>query len=77
MKAKKILKIVLCVVLALALVVGGHHDVFAFPITSALRRSLPIETGFTKLLDLDRCYSVSRIPVDGGGVRHRIPIQRS
>lgn len=32
-------------------------------ITSALRRSLPIEGGFMKLLDLDRCYSVQRIPV--------------
>ena len=37
-----------------------------FNISSALRRELPIEEGFTKLLDLDRCYSVSRIPVDGG-----------
>ena len=32
-------------------------------ITSALRRSLPIEDGFMKLLDLDRCYSVQRLPV--------------
>ena len=37
-----------------------------FPITSAERRSLPIETGFGKFLDLDRCYSISRIPVDNG-----------
>lgn len=36
------------------------------PITSALRRSLPISEGFSKLVDLDRCYSVSRIPVDNG-----------
>lgn len=35
-------------------------------ITSALRRSLPISTGFSKYLDLDRCYSVSRIPVENG-----------
>lgn len=35
-------------------------------ITSALRRSLPIEEGFMKLVDLDRCYSVSRIPMDNG-----------
>jgi endonuclease/exonuclease/phosphatase family metal-dependent hydrolase len=35
-------------------------------ITSALRRSLTISTGFSKFLDLDRCYSVSRIPVDNG-----------
>ena len=30
------------------------------------RRGLPVETGLTKLLDLDRCYSVTRIPVDNG-----------
>lgn len=33
-----------------------------FPIDSALRRSLPIEDSVMKLLDLDRCYSVSRVP---------------
>ena len=38
-----------------------------FPIASALRRSLPIEEGFMKLVDLDRCYSVQRIPVPGTG----------
>ncbi|MBQ7682661.1 MAG: endonuclease/exonuclease/phosphatase family protein [Oscillibacter sp.] len=38
----------------------------AFDITSALRRSLPISTGFKKFLDLDRCYSVARIPVENG-----------
>lgn len=37
-----------------------------FDITSALRRSLPIATGFKKVLDLDRCYSISRIPVEDG-----------
>ena len=35
-------------------------------IDAAERRSLPIEGGFRKFLDLDRCYSVSRIPVSGG-----------
>ena len=35
-------------------------------ITSSLRRSLPIATGFKKLLDLDRCYNYSRIPVENG-----------
>ncbi|MEG1594233.1 MAG: endonuclease/exonuclease/phosphatase family protein, partial [Oscillibacter sp.] len=34
---------------------------------SALRRRLPVETGFTKFLDLDRCYTLTRIPVEGGG----------
>lgn len=33
---------------------------------SALRRQLPIEGGFMKLLDLDRCYSITRIPVENG-----------
>ena len=45
---------------------AGIMTFSTFPISSALRRSLPIETGFTKFLDLDRCYSVSRIPVEGG-----------
>jgi endonuclease/exonuclease/phosphatase family metal-dependent hydrolase len=45
---------------------AGIATYAAFPIDSALRRSLPIEEGFTKFLDLDRCYSVSRIPVEGG-----------
>ena len=35
-------------------------------ITAANRVELPVESGFMKLLDLDRCYSVSRIPAEGG-----------
>ncbi len=35
------------------------------PILSARRVELPVENSVMKLLDLDRCYSVSRIPVDG------------
>lgn len=35
-------------------------------ITDAERVELPVENGVMKLLDLDRCYSVSRIPVDRG-----------
>lgn len=34
--------------------------------SSALRRSLPISTSLSKLLDLDRCYSVTRYPVENG-----------
>ena len=37
-----------------------------FKIQSSLRRSFPISTSFSKFLDLDRCYSVSRIKTDGG-----------
>ena len=35
-------------------------------ITGAVRRSLPISTGFSKFLDLDRCYTVSRVPTENG-----------
>lgn len=34
--------------------------------SSAIRRSLPISTGFGKFLDLDRCYSVTRFAVNNG-----------
>lgn len=33
---------------------------------SALRRSLPISTGVSKFLDLDRCYLVTRVEVENG-----------
>lgn len=32
-------------------------------ITDAIRRSLPISESFSKFVDLDRCYSISRIPL--------------
>lgn len=35
-------------------------------VTSSVRRSLPVETGLTRFLDLDRCYTVTRVPVEGG-----------
>lgn len=37
-----------------------------FDITHSLRRSLPISETFSKFLDLDRCYSVSRVSVENG-----------
>ena len=46
---------------------AGIMTVTDLEISSALRRSLPIDDGFMKLLDLDRCYSVCRVPVEGGG----------
>ena len=33
-------------------------------ITDTMRRSLPISQSFSRFLDLDRCYSISRIPLD-------------
>ena len=35
-------------------------------ISSSMRRSFPISTSFSKFLDLDRCYSVTRVPVENG-----------
>ncbi len=35
-------------------------------ITSSTRRSLPISTGMSKFLDLDRCYTVTRVPTENG-----------
>lgn len=37
-----------------------------FPISESVRRSLPIEESVMKLVDLDRCYSVQRIPTENG-----------
>lgn len=35
-------------------------------ITDSMRRSLPVSESFEKLVDLDRCYSISRVPLDNG-----------
>ena len=37
-----------------------------FTLTSSLRRSFPISTTFSKFLDLDRCYTVSRVTTENG-----------
>ena len=45
---------------------AGIMTFSSFAVKSAVRRELPIETGLTKLLDLDRCYSVTRIAMENG-----------
>lgn len=48
---------------------ASNSDIVTFSryaVTAAVRRSLPISTGLSKLLDLDRCYTVSRVPVENG-----------
>lgn len=35
-----------------------------YEVQDALRRSLPISDSFSKFLDLDRCYSITRIPLE-------------
>ncbi len=45
---------------------SGIQTESRFKVESALRRKLPVSTGLKKILDLDRCYSISRIPVENG-----------
>lgn len=45
---------------------AGMSTFAKFPITSSIRRSLPISTSLYKFVDLDRCYTISRIPVENG-----------
>ena len=45
---------------------SGLMTFSSFAITKADRVELPIETGLSKLLDLDRCYSKNRVTVAGG-----------
>ena len=45
---------------------SGILTLSRYNITSALRRSLPIATSVKKILDLDRCYSIARIPTEDG-----------
>lgn len=46
---------------------SGMATLSAFQVDSALRRSLPVEGGFMKLTDLDRCYAKERILLEDGG----------
>lgn len=45
---------------------SGLLTISKYDITSSLRRSLPIQTNLAKLLDLDRCYTINRIPTSDG-----------
>lgn len=46
--------------------VSGMMTLSSVDITSSVRRSLPVASGFSKYVDLDRCFTVSRVPVEGG-----------
>lgn len=46
--------------------VAGIMTFSNLQMTSSLRRSLPVEESLMKLVDLDRCYSVTRVSVEGG-----------
>ncbi len=45
---------------------SGMVTYSVYPVMAAMRRSFPIATSLSKYVDLDRCYSVSRIPTENG-----------
>lgn len=45
---------------------AGIVTLSKFNVESSARRSFPLDTGFAKFFDLDRCFSVSRLPISGG-----------
>ena len=45
---------------------SGIITLSRFTPASSVRRSLPVESGARKLLDLDRCYSVTRFELENG-----------
>lgn len=45
---------------------SGLLTLSRYNIDSSIRRSLPVEDSVMKIVDLDRCYSVSRLKTDNG-----------
>lgn len=45
---------------------GGILTLSKYELSSALRRSLPVSTSLDKIMDLDRCYEITKIPVENG-----------
>lgn len=43
---------------------SGIVTMSKYKMRSSIRRQLPIQTNYAKVLDLDRCYSVTRIPTN-------------
>lgn len=45
---------------------AGINTMSKYSFADSVRRSLPITDGFSKLFDLDRCYSVNKFDLDNG-----------
>jgi endonuclease/exonuclease/phosphatase family metal-dependent hydrolase len=56
---------------------SGIVTLSRFSIQSSLRRSLPIDKGLSRVVDLDRCYSISEINVSNGKKLYLINIHAS
>lgn len=46
--------------------VSGLMTLSRYQIAEAVRRQYPVDSGFAKFFDLDRCFSVHRIPLESG-----------
>lgn len=47
-------------------VTAGLNTLSCYAVASATRYSLPVSDSLTKFLDLDRCFTATRIPVENG-----------
>lgn len=47
-------------------VIAGLNTFSKYAVSSATRYSLPVSDSLTKFLDLDRCFTATRIPVENG-----------
>jgi endonuclease/exonuclease/phosphatase family metal-dependent hydrolase len=56
---------------------SGIVTLSSVSIQSSLRRSLPIDKGLSRVVDLDRCYSISEVDVEGGKKLYLINIHAS
>ncbi len=45
---------------------SGMMTLSKYSLTSSVRRSIPVSEGLSKFLDLDRCYTVTRLPAENG-----------
>lgn len=45
---------------------SGMMTLSKYKLTSSVRRSIPVSDSLLKFLDLDRCYTVTRLPVENG-----------
>lgn len=56
---------------------AGIVTLSRYPVQSAVRRSLPIDQGISRVVDLDRCYSISELEVENGRRLYLINIHAS
>lgn len=58
-------------------VLAGLSTLSRFPIQSAYRKSFTVSDSLSKLFDLDRCFSVSLVPVENGKTLYLVNVHMS